>query len=82
LKNIRLAAKNFQSYFFSGAAGAAGASAAAGAAASAGLAASAAGAVEVAGASAFFSQAATAVIARRAARRIEYFFMINTLPYV
>jgi hypothetical protein len=36
----------------------------------------------VAGASVFFSQAATAVMARRAARRIEYFFMINTFPYV
>jgi hypothetical protein len=75
-------------YFFSGAAGAAASAGAAGAVASAGLVASsagaagvvevagAAGAVAGAGASAFFSHAATAVMARRAASRIEYFFML------
>jgi hypothetical protein len=45
-------------------------------AAGAGAAIGAAGAVAGAGASAFFSQAATAVMARRAASRIEYFFML------
>jgi hypothetical protein len=73
-------------YFFSGAAGAAASAGAAGAVASAGLVASSAGAAgvvevagaagAVAGASAFFSHAATAVMARRAASRIEYFFML------
>jgi hypothetical protein len=75
----------FLLYFFSGVAASAGA---AGAVASAGLVASsagaagaaevagAAGAVAGAGASAFFSHAATAVMARRAASRIEYFFML------
>lgn len=89
LGKIRLSG-NFESYFFSGAAGAAGAVGAAGGVVSAGFMASAAGAAGAvvvagagagAGAGAFFSQAATAVMDNRVASRIVYFFISITLPY-
>jgi len=80
-KDIQKTDYILQPYFFSGAAGAIGA---AGAAASAGFMGSAVGAAAGAGAvagatgfgaGAFFSHAATAVMANSAASRIEYFFI-------